>query len=380
MEQIHLNYQAPTVLDAAGNVPVGKTLYEQRYANIVASGEMLRRFKALAALRDLPLAEKIAMANSRIREWYEAFDGQVAVSFSGGKDSSVLLHLARTMYPDIPAVSVNTGLEYPEIVRLVKSTPNTVILRPKMPFHRVISVYGWPLVSKKVALGISVLRNPTGRNKNIVRLYESGINRFNQRVNGFRVPDRWKFLVTAPFNCSDKCCAVMKKEPIRRYARESGRVMMVGTRATDSKMRERAYLLAGGCNVFDAKTPKSTPLGPWTEQDVLAYIRAHQVPVASVYGALREKDDGRLEFSGVKGTGCVFCCFGLHLDGPRNRFIKLRETHPKLWDYCINKLGLGEVLAYMRAHCPDKRMKQCFLPQAPAISQGNLWAQGDEDV
>ena len=62
----------------------------------------------------------------------------VYVSFSGGKDSTVLLHIVREMYPEVEAVFVNTGLEYPEIQQFVKTFDNVTILRPKMRFDEVI--------------------------------------------------------------------------------------------------------------------------------------------------------------------------------------------------------------------------------------------------
>ena len=75
----------------------------------------------------------------------------VSVSFSGGKDSTVLLDLARRAFPDIPAVFVDTGLEYPEIRDFVKSIPKVTWLRPEIPFPRVIETYGYPVISKEVA-------------------------------------------------------------------------------------------------------------------------------------------------------------------------------------------------------------------------------------
>jgi 3'-phosphoadenosine 5'-phosphosulfate sulfotransferase (PAPS reductase)/FAD synthetase len=88
--------------------------------------------------QSLPLEAKVQMTKQRIREWYEHYDGQVYVSFSGGKDSTVLLNIARQIYPDIEAVFVDTGLEYPEIRKFVKSFDNVTILRPKMSFVDVI--------------------------------------------------------------------------------------------------------------------------------------------------------------------------------------------------------------------------------------------------
>ena len=86
------------------------------------------------------------------------YSGKVAVSFSGGKDSTVLLDLARRAFPDIPAVFVDTGLEYPEIREFVKTVPNVTWLRPEMPFSKVISEYGYPVISKDVARRIRYAR------------------------------------------------------------------------------------------------------------------------------------------------------------------------------------------------------------------------------
>ena len=77
--------------------------------------------------QSLPLEVKIRMTKLRIQVWYEHWDGQVYVSFSGGKDSTVLLHIVRGMYPDVKAVFFDTGLEYPEIREFVKTIDTTPI-------------------------------------------------------------------------------------------------------------------------------------------------------------------------------------------------------------------------------------------------------------
>ena len=105
----------------------------------------------LSVMQAWPLDRKIRVTQAKIIEWYHHYGGKVAVSFSGGKDSTVLLDLARRAFPDIPAVFVDTGLEYPEIREFVKTVPNVTWLRPEMPFSKVISEYGYPVVSKDVA-------------------------------------------------------------------------------------------------------------------------------------------------------------------------------------------------------------------------------------
>lgn len=92
--------------------------------------EELRQFQAM------PLEVKIALTKSRIRAWVNEYgeDG-VYISFSGGKDSTVLLHIVRKEYPDVPAVFVDTGLEYPEIRDFVKTFDNVDWIKPKLNFR-----------------------------------------------------------------------------------------------------------------------------------------------------------------------------------------------------------------------------------------------------
>ena len=106
----------------------------------------------LHQMQSLPLEVKIRMTQRRICEWVERYgmDG-VYIAFSGGKDSTVLLHMARQLYPEIPAVYVDTGLEYPEVKAFVKQHENVEILRPKKDFRQVIEQYGYPFISKEVA-------------------------------------------------------------------------------------------------------------------------------------------------------------------------------------------------------------------------------------
>ena len=81
--------------------------------------------------KNLPLDLKIRMSQIRIKNWYDHWMGEVYVSFSGGKDSTALLHLVRSLYPKVPAVFVDTGLEYPEVRDFVKTIDNVIWLKPK---------------------------------------------------------------------------------------------------------------------------------------------------------------------------------------------------------------------------------------------------------
>lgn len=361
------------ILDAAGRIPTPQTNFERRVAEQTKNGVIAARQAELTRKQLLPLDEKISLSRRVIKDWYEAWDGQVSVSYSGGKDSSVLLWLVRDMYPEVPAVFCHTGLEYPEVVQQVQQTQNHVILRPEIHFSDVVKRYGWPMASKKIARGVSIVRHRTGKNENVRRLYLEGINRHGHKVNGFKIPLRWRFLFDAPFECSDKCCDIMKKHPALIYEKRTGRKPFVGTLASDSKSRQRSYILEGGCNAYDMKRPRSAPLSFWTEQDILLCIKKYAISIPRVYGNIVSTTTGRLMMTGVSRTGCVFCCFGLHLDeGEQNRFEMLAETHPKLHTYVMEHLGLQKILEYCRQNArpelaktfrwePSKREQQFSL-------------------
>lgn len=122
------------------------------------SDTLIHDAQRLKELQALPLSRKILITQTRIIEWYQHFNGCVCVSFSGGKDSTVLLDIVRKIYPHVPAVFSNTGLEYPEIQKFVKGYDNVDIVIPEMRFDEVIKTYGYPLIGKEVAEAIYYAR------------------------------------------------------------------------------------------------------------------------------------------------------------------------------------------------------------------------------
>jgi len=295
-----------------------------------------------------PLDMKIRLTQERIKQWvdYWGIDG-VYVSFSGGKDSTVLLHLVRQLYPSVPAVFVDTGLEYPEIKRFVNTIDNVTILRPEMRFDEVIKTVGYPIVSKEVSRIIFSARNCLAKGKtnaNCIRQLEGTSQKKDGSLSVFQF-DKWKYLLDAPFKISHKCCDVMKKNPMKKYVKETGRKSILGLMACES-MRRRMQYLKTGCNAFNAKDPTSQPIAFWLEQDVLKYIYDNNIPYASIYGQI-VPHNGIYITTGAKRTGCMFCAFGCHLEKSPNRFERMKETHPAQYDFCIHKMGFDKVLDYI---------------------------------
>ena len=109
-------------------------------------------FYLLKLRQAMSLEDKIRFSQKRIEQWVNKFgENGTYISFSGGKDSTVLLHLVRSIFPNVPAVFVDTGLEYPEIKKFVKTFDNVEIIRPKMMFNQVLDKYGFPIISKEVS-------------------------------------------------------------------------------------------------------------------------------------------------------------------------------------------------------------------------------------
>lgn len=369
----------------------------------------------LKQMQSLPLEAKIRMTQQRIQAWYDswtrfeifnrdtgktryetidtrdymaepklkeseyiasAIPGQVYVSFSGGKDSTVLKHIVDQMYDDVPSLFVNTGLEYPEIQKFAMSQKNVVTVRPEMRFDEVIKNYGYPAISKEVSEKIYYAQ--MGRHYGINAL--KGLDKDGNPDHFRKSLVKYAHLVDSGIPISAKCCYVMKKTPAKQYEKETGRKPILGTMAEESRLRYQSWIKSG-CNAFESKRPTSQPLSFWTEQDILHYLKKYDVPYCSVYGDINVKPtediehgqinmidflgcyepEDTLETTGCSRTGCIFCMFGCHLEKEPNRFQRLKETHPRQYEYCIGGgemvdgkwqpskegLGLGKVLDYI---------------------------------
>lgn len=330
----------------------------------------------LQQLQALPLRAKITMSEERIIEWYKHFDGNVMISFSGGKDSTVLAHLVHSMYPDVPLVFANTGLEYPEIQAFAKKM-GALFIRPKMRFDEVISKYGYPLISKEVAEAIHAARyivphkeekedeRPAGawalgkRDElfGVPRLYTTNESSSEEQakeqpeegmfgvtsapVKGEYDKHNWKnwrrkaLLGTGDFNenslfskkkwlplcqetqflISHYCCNIMKKNVLKGYQKETHRVPYLGTMAEESRLRQQKWI-QHGCNAFEAGKQVSAPLSFWTEQDILHYVLKEGIEIASVYGDIVNVDDNGYEYyENLLGSQCKLKCTGCDRTG-----------------------------------------------------------------
>ena len=192
--------------------------------------------------------------------------------------------------------------------------------------------------------------------------------------------EKYKFFLESPFEISNRCCTVMKKEPSKRYSKETGRKPITAQMASESRLRTQKWL-QNGCNGFEMKSPISNPMSFWKEQDILLYIKQNDLPICSVYGDIIEDLEGTeevegqmtmsdiagwedqgifdaerlpLKTTGCKRTGCMFCGFGCHIKDDE-RFVKMKLTHPKQYEWIMkpwNEGGLGykDVIDWINEH------------------------------
>lgn len=366
----------------------------------------------LAQMQSLPLSAKERMSEQRIKVWFESWyryklvnkvtgrvtykasieepkltknqyvdeveSGACYVSFSGGKDSTVLADLTARFCKEygykLVLLFVNTGLEYPEIQKHVKEFHKyletkydmeieLVIKRPEMRFDQVLKEYGYPVISKEVAQIVREARigleNGDGSYEFRLKKLRGTYTDKNGNPSKYNIP-QYEYLLDSDFRISEECCSIMKKKPAKSFERERAVKPIIGTMASESRLRCQRWIRYG-CNAFDGgkRGPTSNPLSFWTEQDVLEYIVKYELPIASVYKEiLQDPKTGKYYLTGVKRTGCIFCAFGASCKSDC-RYLDLKETHPRQYNYCINGgqydesgmwipskegLGLGKVL------------------------------------
>ena len=301
----------------------------------------------LKVLQGLSLTQKIDHTVGTIEAFMSRTGKPVFVSFSGGKDSTVLLDICRRyIEPHFKGVFINTGNEFPEIVNFVKSTSDITTITPGINIKKVIAEKGFPLISKEVSKYIREFRTTKSQKLRDLRLY--GKTMENGTKSGF-IPYKWRFLLREKFMVSEQCCDILKKRPIKKYQKESGELPLIATLATESKLRMQQYIIRGGCNSWKEGHLASYPLSIWTEKDVKDYIAKFNVDICPIYQNPK-----------CNRTGCMFCGFGAHLE-KSSRFELLYETHPKMYAvfmrYANNGVTYRQALRKIGVTLPDESIQ-----------------------
>lgn len=300
-------------------------VYKNEEINITR--EFQSRRESLRYLQKLPLEHKIILSKQLISNCIETFgEQQVYLSFSGGKDSTVLSSLACSLKPNILHLFSDTGCEYPETLSFVEEErqrgKNIVSVYPICrdgsiwTFERIVATYGYPLFSKAIANGIRTYRHAK------TPITKQHALDYIERM----YPQALPYL---DYNISDLCCDKLKKSPLKRMARHMQmQCSIIGTLAEESQIRTRDWLTYGSNIFFQKKDNQCRPLSFWTNQDIWNYIKLFKLPVSALYN------------QGYQRNGCMYCGFGLRSEKRKfgiNRFERLAQTHPKQYEYMVSR-------------------------------------------
>ena len=208
---------------------------------------------------ELLLADRLGVIQTANKKY--DLEHNAYLSFSGGKDSTILHHLLDQALPNnrIPRVYIDTGIEYLAIREFVldmaKNDDRFVIIKPSVPIKKMLETDGYPFKSKQHSHNLMVYQH-SGIGLSVKRYL--GIIESNTK---FRCPKSLLYQFTKDFKlkCSDKCCLRMKKEPAHKWEMENHKsIAITGMRREEGG--QRASLK--GCIITDKdeKVQKFHPL------------------------------------------------------------------------------------------------------------------------
>ena len=366
----------------------------------------------MVAMQRLPYEVKKRRSELRANEFAEQiYDREKETHVSVGGLDSITLHVfLKSIGIDVPAISVS-GLEDRSIQKVHKALGVTILQSHKSKVQ-VINEFGFPVISKRIAGKIALLQNPSEKNKTVrhaIITGECGELGHYAKNSRMKLPQKWLKLFGGyenenegvhyqkpNFKVSNECCYWLKEKPCDDWAREHNSFPFLGMMASEGGQREEA-LTDHGCNYYGKTVMRSAPFAPYLRNDILrlaqemdCWYHSHidlferlyyeqpysrdkngnvipYEPVDSIipeiYGKIAMDEDGNLETTGAKRTGCSMCGFGIHMEERPHRFDKLRERSPKEWKFYMYKcytdpetgerFGWGRVLDYIGVEWED---------------------------
>lgn len=368
--------------------------------------------KDLVRLTSEPLGMQYQRIIAKVAEAYALTHGDIAICFSGGKDSALIadvycewLAINNLTHVPVRLVWANTTNETAAMKQYIKwfvdwlenkygVSVELIEVKPanNQTFATVMKNEGLPFVSKLVA---SILRKVSKdmeahgvtyddvkdlhcanvqcrdalREMNLSDTTVLAFTGWSCNIQDFGrefvLAKRWmplldiKRVTGENLFFSEKCCSILKKDPMNRLNYSN---IMTGEQATESKVREAAWL-QHGCNfTFPDGSVKSKPLGAVSQDAVLYALKFRNTPICTDYGEIveceKKTSDNRLQrclmCTESQRTGCALCGFGIAKD-PK-RFVRLQEKEPAKIAFAfkpISKGGLGykETCEYLNEYC-----------------------------
>ena len=269
---------------------------------------------------EFDLADRVQKIKS-INELYNLEDNSF-ISFSGGKDSTVLSKIVDIALPNnkIPRVFFNTGIEYKAIIDFVKSLAKQdsrfIIYNSGVNIASMLEEKGYPFKSKEFSQKMFTYQN-SGNCKTVTDY----LGKTGNKAKSFQCPDKLKSCFTEdfPFKVSDKCCKELKKKVSERFSKEFNKpIVLTGMRQAEGGNRKSVQ----GCTIFDkGKLHKFHPLLPVSDDFIDKAIHIYQIELCSLYYP---------PFN-FERTGCKGCPYNMKL---QQQLEVMKELLPSEYKQC----------------------------------------------
>ena len=249
------------------------------------------------------------------------------VSYSGGKDSSVLSKLIDLALPNnnIPRVYINTGIEYKLMVEHVERERERdgriIIVRPSQNIRDILENYGYPFKSKEHSQKVSYYQHK-GKCKTVINYLGEGTK------TSFLCPDKLKYNFTDNFTLkvSDKCCYKLKKEPAEKWSKENNKpIAITGIRNSEGGLRQSVK----GCVIFtENKLHKFHPLLPLEDSFIEWFVKEYKIELCQLYYPPYN----------FNRTGCKGCPYSMDLQSQLDTMSILLPQERKQCEYIWSKV------------------------------------------
>lgn len=257
---------------------------------------------------------------SKILKAWKDGEGKMFVSFSGGKDSTVLYHLVKMAGIKADVLFFDTGIELDAVYDFVKTFDDVILRKPKKPFGRIIKEYGKPFKSKYNSEYLKTYdgsyKNPFNlvRNNEFIKgtihkiigsyIVDTGVKAHSRALakKNFHIlhPDRIE-----EYKIANKCCSYLKKDPSADYIKENDvNGYFMGVRKAEGGARAMTYKSCRSMKKVGKKLIlQSMPMFDWEDSDIDDFIQHYNIPISRAY----------TEY-GLKRTGCFCCPFAQEMD------------------------------------------------------------------
>lgn len=296
---------------------------------------------------EILLKDRIEKIQSVIKKYGEE---NFYISFSGGKDSTVLSALVDMALPNnqIPRVYANTGIELNMIKDFVfdmsKTDDRVVVIKPSVPVKQMLEMEGYPFKSKMHSSYVKKYQ-ANGLEYKSVRAYI----RLEPTLSGRPVfrgcPKilKYQFTEENTLRISDMCCFRLKEEPLQKWQEQNNKkYSIVGIMREEGGRRFNAQCLAFSGNKLKNFQPLVIITREWEDW----FINTYSVDICDIY---------KPPYNFVR-TGCKGCPFA----------IKLQDELDTLEKYFPNERKQCEIIwksVYDEYRRLGYRLKKLYTPR-----------------